>query len=406
MTESSRQGSRRPLRVVVAPDSFKGSCTAEAAAQAIGDGVRDALESAGRHGEITTRPYADGGEGSLDTIAAVWHLTIEQVPTTDAIGRPTTGRVGFSPDGRIALIEAAEANGLPAVSDVPLRPLEATSRGVGVLIEAALERGAREIILFAGGSASTDAGAGLLAALGARLLAADGTELPDGGGALGDLDDVDLTGLRLPAGARFRIACDVDNPLTGERGAARVFGPQKGAAEDAVTRLDAALTVFADTLERVSSVDVRDTPGSGAAGGIAAPLLALASARLEPGWRIVAEAIGLPEALAAADLVFTGEGRFDSQSLDGKAISAVRALTPEGVPVVVLAGEIALDPAAASASGITTAVAIARGPRDLDALSRSVTQDLRTAAASLTRLFLDGQASGSTERDDEDRHDS
>lgn len=399
MTESrSPTAAGRPLRVVVAPDSYKGSCTAAAAAEAISAGVRDALASAGRHGEITRLPYADGGEGSLDTIDAAWNLTIEHVPTTDAIGRPTTGRVGFSADGRLALIEAADANGLPAVSDVPLRPREASSRGVGVLIEAALQRGAREIIVFAGGSASTDAGAGLLVALGARLLAADGTELPDGGGALFDLEDIDLTGLRVPSGVRFRIACDVDNPLTGERGAAHAFGPQKGATEDAVLRLEAALTVFADTLARVSGVDVRDTPGSGAAGGLAVPLLALASARLEPGWRIVADAIGLPEALAVADLVFTGEGRFDAQSLDGKAISGVRALTPPGVPVVVLAGEVALDPAEASAAGITTAVAIARGPQDLATLRRSVTQDLRSAAASLTRLFLAGQATAASDQ--------
>lgn len=384
-----------PLRVVIAPDSFKGSCSAVTAAQAIASGARAALGPAAR---LTAIPFADGGEGTLDALTAAWAGTIRQVETQDALGRPRTARFGISADGRTAIVEAAEANGLPWVSDLPLRALDADSFGVGVVLRAALEAGATELLVCLGGSATSDGGVGMLRSLGARFLRADGAEIAPGARGLSDLASADLTGI-LPAarGARWRIAVDVTNPLTGPEGAGPVFGPQKGATPEEVIAIDAGLARLARVLERSSGdagspahLDARTTPGLGAAGGLALGPALLWGAELLPGAEMVAEAVGLDGAVRGADIVITGEGRLDAQSFDGKVVSRVLAASaqaPHRPRVVVIAGSVALSAAACREAGIAAAFSLARGAARLADLQAHAAELLADTAAQVCGLL-------------------
>ena len=364
--------------VVIAPDSFKGSCSSVEAARAIARGVRAAF---GTRAEVLELPMADGGEGTLDALVAAWGGEVARVPTSDALGRPREGRVGYgrTADGGLrAIIEAADANGLPAVSDLPLQPLDADSHGVGELILAALGAGPDELLLCIGGSATSDGGAGMLRALGARLLDAQGRDVAGGARGLLDVQQVDLRGID-PRAARvsWRIACDVDNPLTGPRGAAAVFGPQKGADAQQVAEIERGLGRFSELLAAAVGTDapqLRQQRGIGAAGGLALGLTTLFGAQLVPGARLVSGAIGLREALAAATLVFTGEGRLDAQSLDGKVVSRVLAEAAPGAAVIVLAGSIGLSPEETRAAGISAAFSIAQGPATLEEMSADATR--------------------------------
>lgn len=377
--------SAAPLRVLVAPDSFKGSLDARGAAAAMAAGLRDSL---GDRLTIDMVPLADGGEGTLDALLARDGATERHTATIDALGRPRSARWGRLLDGT-AVIEAAEANGLPLVHDVPLRPLDAGSEGVGMIVRDALDTGAQSILLTVGGSASTDGGAGLLRALGARLLDADGSELPPGGGGLGRIDRLDLTGLHPRAReVSWRIACDVDNPLTGPAGAAAVFGPQKGANPDDVVVLDAGLATWATALEAATGVPVDRMPGAGAAGGIPAALHAVVGAELVPGAKLVADALELDRALESADLLVTGEGALDGQSLRGKVVGALAARARRaGVPVVVIAGSIALTADELAEAGIAAALSIADGPATLDRLVTDAPALIRGAARRLGALL-------------------
>ncbi|WP_284251804.1 glycerate kinase [Litorihabitans aurantiacus] len=382
---------RRRVRVAIVPDSFKGSATALEVATAMARGVQRASTAAVSGDlEIRLSPFADGGEGTLDALLDAWGERPRTVATTDALGRPATARYGLSPS-RTGVIEAAEACGLPQVSDRPLEPLAASTRGVGTIAAALLEEGAREIVLCVGGSATTDGGTGLLTALGARFLDRAGGELPPGGGALADLDRIDLS--RLDPRARtvtWRVACDVTNPLCGERGAAAVFGPQKGATPADVARLDAGLARLAAVVAAEVGLDadaLAQRPGTGAAGGMPLLLTAVLGAELVPGSELVAQTLGLADVLAGADLVLTGEGRFDEQSLHGKVVDAVARHAPAGAAVVVIAGEVALDDEAVHAHGVTAALATARGPRTLPELSATVADDVEAAAAAVVRLM-------------------
>ncbi|MGW8567068.1 glycerate kinase [Isoptericola sp. NPDC055881] len=383
----------RPLSVVVAPDSFKGSATATQVAEALAAGARTAL---GEGARVRTVPFADGGEGTLDAILGAWGAEARTCPTSDALGRPTTARYGVSPDGRTLAVEAAEAYGLPKVADVPLRALDATSHGVGTVVLAALDDApaAQEVVLFVGGSASTDGGAGLLTALGARFLDASGQAVPEGGGGLRSLARVDLSGIDPRArGLRWRIACDVDNPLLGPRGAAAVFGPQKGATAADVVALEDGLARLADALAGSTGHDARDLPGAGASGGLPVGLSAALGAALVPGGELVADAVGLVGALEGADLVLTGEGRLDEQSLHGKVVDTVVRLVAGRAAVVVVAGGVELTPGQVADAGIAAAFSLAPGPRTLAELSRDAVVELERTAAHACRLFAAGRAS-------------
>lgn len=399
---------RSPI-VVVAPDSLKGSCTAPDAAPAIAAGVRQAL---GAQAEIRTVPLADGGEGTLDVLVGAWGGEVFDVPTTDALGRPRIGRVGLAPDRagtRLAVIEAADANGLPAVVDQPLRPLDADSAGVGTLVRAALDAGATELLLCIGGSATSDGGAGMLRALGVRLLDRGGFDILPGARGLADLHSLDLSGLDPRAQqVQWRVACDVDHPVMGAHGAAAVFGPQKGASAADIPIIDAGLSRLAHLLADVAECDPRkltDRPGLGAAGGLALGPVALCGAQLLPGSTLVMDAVGWSEALQGADLVITAEGRLDAQSLQGKVVSGVLAAAraqrvdleltsaehtdaerTNAVPVAVLAGSVALSFDECQRAGIAAALSIAGGPATLAELQRDAPRLLTEAAAHLTRL--------------------
>lgn len=378
--------SSAPPTIVVAPDAFKGSLSASEAAEGISAGLTEAI---GPDAVIRTRPMADGGEGTLDALLDAWAVEPRSLDVDDALGRPRRARWGLSGDSRIALIEAAEANGLPHVADVPARPLEADSTGVGQLTRAALDAGAEEIVLCVGGSASTDGGLGLLKALGLRAAGSTGDAIGRGGGALDQLRHLDLSRLHPRArDTRWRIAVDVDHPLTGPHGSAAVFGPQKGARTEDIARLDAGLARLAEVLLDITGVDVAALPGAGAAGGIPAILYALLGAELVPGAELVADAVGLDAALVDADLVVTGEGAFDAPSLRGKVVGVVaRRAAAVGVPALVLAGSIDVPTATARAAGIVSALSIAPGPRALPDLQAHARPLLHAAAAAAGGLL-------------------
>ncbi|WP_402466895.1 glycerate kinase [Isoptericola aurantiacus] len=374
--------------VVVVPDSFKGSLAAPDVAAAVREGVLAAAPEA----RVTCLAMADGGEGTLDALLTAWRTPVHRTVTVDAVGRPTTARWATSPDGRTGVVELAEASGLPAVSDVPLQPLHAHTRGTGEVAAAVLDAGVEEVLVCLGGSASTDGGAGILTGLGARLLDADGEPVPDGGEGLASVAALDLSGLHARAReVRWRLAVDVTNPLVGELGSATVFAPQKGAGPGEVAFLDEALARWAGVLERESGVRVRELPGAGAAGGVPAALAALVGAELEHGAALVAEALGLPAALADATLVLTGEGSFDSQSVRGKVadgVARLAAASPARPPVVVLAGQVLLPADQVRAAGIAAAFSIAPGPIGLDELLGRTAVRLADLAASVTNLVL------------------
>jgi glycerate kinase len=365
------------MRVMVAPDKFKGSLTAGEAAQAIGAGVRDADPGA----DVVELPVADGGEGTLDAALAAGYAR-RTATVTGPTGEPLETGFALSPDGSTALVELAAASGLDRLPAGNLVPLTATTRGTGELLRLALDAGARTLVLAVGGSATNDGGAGLLNGLGARPLDDGGADLPAGGAALVDIARLDLDGLDPRLGqARILLACDVDNPLLGPRGAAAVFGPQKGAGPDDVATLDRALGCWADAVAAATGADHRSTPGAGAAGGTGFAALAVLGATPVPGVDVVLDLIDFDGAVRGADLVITGEGSFDAQSLGGKApVGVARRAHAAGVPVVVLAGRLdGVETAALRRLGVVAA-------HDLSEVSADPARRMADAGALLRRL--------------------
>jgi glycerate 2-kinase len=341
------------MRVVVAPDKFEGSLSASQAAEAIEAGLRRARTDA----EVVRLPLGDGGAGTLEALVAAGFERVP-VPATGPTGEPVAAAIAV--DGPRAFVEMAEASGLKRLPGGRRAPLEAGTYGTGELLRAALDRGARELVLGIGGSATTDGGAGMATALGARLLDRDGNELPPGGAALLRLARVDVAGLdpRLRE-VRVTVASDVDNPLVGPEGAAHVFGPQKGAGPDHVLLLDSALRRYARVLADDLGLDLADTPGAGAAGGLGAGAIAFLGAEIRPGIELVLELIGFDRAVDRADLVITGEGKLDAQSLRGKApVGVARAAGAHGVPVVALAGAVEVADRELRAAGFEEAHAL------------------------------------------------
>jgi len=342
--------------IVIAPDKFKGSLSAAQAASAIAAGFRRAFP----HATYRLVPVADGGDGTLDALVAALHGRTIDMAAIGPDGRPVLAAYGLlGADSKIAVVEMARASGQALVRPGTNDPRTATSRGTGELIAAALDAGAKRVIVAIGGSATNDAGTGALAALGARFLDAAGDELPPGGAALSRLARIEtrLLDERL-ADVRLDIANDVRNPLCGPNGASAIYGPQKGASPADVRELDAALAHFADVARATTGADVRDVPGAGAAGGFGGGFLALARATLRPGAELVLEVLDFDRRLHNADLVVTGEGRLDRQTLSGKAPYAVaRAAHAKGIPVVAVAGAVDLPASELERMGIARAVA-------------------------------------------------
>lgn len=365
---------RRRPKIVVAPDKFKGSLTAVQAAQAIADGLRRSRADI----DVVQLPVADGGDG---TVAAA--LAAGYEPRTATVQGPTGEPVEatFAVRGEQAVLELAEASGLSRLPHGTRAPLTASTYGTGQLLLAALDAGCRSLILGVGGSASTDGGAGMAQALGARFLSAAGEEVGRGGAALLDLDRVDPTLLdpRL-ASTTVILACDVDNPLVGAQGAATVYGPQKGATSDDVELLDKALSHYAEVVHRDMGLHLSHRAGAGAAGGTGAGAIAFLGAVSSSGIELMLEVVGFARAVEGADLVITGEGSLDAQSLSGKTpVGVARAAASAGVPVIALVGRLEVGPDELRAVGITSARAILELEPD-DILAQ------RDAAVLLARL--------------------
>ena len=374
------------MKIVIAPQSFKGSLSAQEVAEAIDKGIARVLADA----DTVLVPLADGGEGTVETLVYSTQGQIRYTEVTGPLGERVTAKWGLLGDGISAVIEMAAASGIMLVSVERLNPLVATTYGTGELIRAALDADCRRLIIGIGGSATNDGGAGMAQALGARLLDEKGKELPRGGAALAQLSRVDVSRLdgRLSE-CEVITACDVTNPLCGEQGASRVYGPQKGATEELCQQLDEALRNYAGVIKRDLGVDVMDMPGAGAAGGLGAGLAAFLRARLISGIEMVSEAVGLEDRLKEAALVFTGEGRMDAQTLFGKTVAGVAAKAKTfQVPVVAIVGELAGEYQDVYQYGIDAALSIAPGPMSLREAMADAERLVADAAERAMRLML------------------
>ncbi|WP_185265881.1 glycerate kinase [Halopseudomonas xiamenensis] len=372
------------MKLVIAPDSFKESLSAEQVASAIAGGWRSVYPQA----DIHLCPMADGGEGTVDAVLAATGGERRELSVRGPLGQPVQAHWGWLENGQ-AVIEMAAASGLHWVEPAQRDACITTSYGTGELILAALDAGARRIILGIGGSATNDGGAGVLEALGARLLDGQGQPLAAGGAALASLQRIELDGLdpRL-AQVEVLVAADVDNPLCGPRGASHVFGPQKGASVAQVEQLDRALGHYADVVAAALGEDVRDVPGVGAAGGLGFAARAVLGARFRPGIELVAELSGLAQAVQGADLVITGEGRLDGQSLHGKTpVGVARIAQAAGVPVIALAGSLGEGYQRLYEAGIDAAFSLAPGPVTLEQAMRDAHVQLQSRAADIARLW-------------------
>ncbi len=374
--------------ILAAPDSFKGSLSAARAARALAEGVRRVLPAE----EVLEVPLADGGEGTVEALLASLGGKKVSARVQGPQGEPVDAFFGLLEDGETAVVEMAAASGLPLVPPEKRDILQASTFGTGELVRLALEEGARRIVVGLGGSATCDGGAGMAQALGFSLLDGKGRELPPGGGPLVRLARIDPSG-RHPALEKVRIvaACDVQNPLLGPRGAARVFAPQKGAGPEEVEILEKGLRRLAEALRDQLGRDVADLPGAGAAGGLGAGLAGFFGASLEPGFELVARAVGLEEKIRGARLVLTGEGRLDAQTSMGKApLGVIRLAGKMGVPVFAFAGEVAPGHEALFEEGLTSAFPLCPGPVSLEEARKMAGPWLSTAAERALRAWKAG----------------
>jgi glycerate kinase len=366
------------VKIVVAPNAFKGSLTASQAAAAIARGVREVLPDA----EIVEVPVADGGDGTVEALVAAKRGEYRLVEVQGPLGDPVPAQYGLIDSGRTGIVEMAAANGLTLIPPERRDPRKTSTYGFGQLLEAVRRDGVLEIIAGIGGSATNDAGAGMAQALGYHLLDATGQELERGGAALARLERIDSSGFdRRWLSVRVNVACDVTNPLTGPRGASAVYGPQKGADAQAVRELDAALARFATVVERDLGKRVADIPGAGAAGGTGAGLVAFLDASLVPGAPLVVEAAGFEEKLKGADFVITGEGQVDEQTAYGKAPGEVaKRAKAAGVPVYLIAGSKGQGWEALNQLGVSSVVTLREEGEDLQSAMHDADRLLSRAA--------------------------
>ncbi|MDC5856787.1 glycerate kinase [Vibrio europaeus] len=377
------------MKIVIAPDSYKESLTAMEVATAIENGFKKVMPDA----EFVKLPMADGGEGTVQSLVDATGGRIVTATVTGPLGQPVEGFYGLLGDGSTAVIEMAAASGLHLVEPAKRNPLLTTTYGTGELIKAALDAGVKHIIVGIGGSATNDGGIGMAQALGARLQDEQGVDLAYGGGALEKLASIDLSGLdsRL-ADVKLEVACDVDNPLCGPKGASHIFGPQKGATPEMVEQLDSNLAHYAEVIRQTNGKEVIDQAGAGAAGGLGAALLGLFDASLRPGISIVMDAVNLAEVVKDADVVITGEGRIDSQTIHGKTpIGVARTAKQYDLPVIGIAGSIAQDCHVVHEHGIDAVYSVVLGATDLPTALKeaafNVEMTSRNVAAALAMTF-------------------
>ncbi len=376
------------MKVVIAPQSFKGSISALDAAKAMEKGLLRVVPDA----ETVLAPVADGGDGTLETLVEATGGEVRSTTVTGPVGKTVTAEWGALGDGRTAVIEMARTSGLALLSRTERDPLRATTYGLGEVIREAFDAGFRSFIVGIGGSATNDGGAGMAQALGVRLLDEAGNDLPRGGEALANLQRIDMSGLDERAReARFSVACDVSNPLTGPEGASAVYGPQKGAAPDQVERLDAALKNFARIVERDAGTSIDAVPGSGAAGGLGGGMMAFLQGSLRPGIDIVLDHVGLDEQLGGADLVITGEGQLDFQTVYNKApIGVARRAKQRNIPVIAICGSLGQGFEDVHPEGIDAAASILCAPMTLDEASARAGDLIADAVAEAMRFMKAG----------------
>jgi glycerate kinase len=376
------------MKVVIAPQAFKGSISALDAAKAMAAGVKRVVPDA----ETVLVPVADGGDGTLQTLVETSGGRIHAVTVTGPLAEKVSAQWGAMGDGRTAVIEMARTSGLVLVPHTKRDPLKATTYGLGEAIKSALDAGFRRFIVGIGGSATNDGGAGMAQALGVRLLDGQRRDLPHGGAALAHLERIDMSGLDPRAKqAEFLVACDVSNPLTGPEGASAVYGPQKGATPEMVKQLDAALHHFAEVVKRDLGADIEHMRGAGAAGGLGGGLVAFLKATLRPGVDIVLDTVGLEKHLAGADLVITGEGRLDFQTVYSKAPIGVAARAKKrGIPVIAIAGSLGERFHLVHDHGIDAAAAITTAPMSLDEASAKAADLIATETEEALRFMKTG----------------
>ena len=378
------------MKIVVAPDSFKGSVSALEAASAMEQGLRRVFPEA----VIEKIPMADGGEGTVQSLvdATGGHLQTRRVlaPLENEID----AQFGILSDGETAVIEMASASGLTLVAPHEQNPLRTTTYGTGQLIHAALEAGCRHLIIGIGGSATNDGGAGMAEALGVRLLDANGKQIQRGGGNLGQLASIDATALH-PAIAETEtvVACDVNNPLTGPDGASHVYGPQKGATPEMIETLDGHLAHFDKILTRTFGKSFNDIPGAGAAGGLGAGLMAFLNAELRLGIDIMIDAVNLKERVKGAAIVFTGEGQLDFQTAFGKTpVGVAKVAKAHAIPVIAIAGGVAEGAEAVYDAGIDAMLGIVQEPMSLENAVTDASRLIADTAEQAARLVAIGSS--------------
>ncbi|NHB93034.1 glycerate kinase [Photorhabdus cinerea] len=377
------------MKIVIAPDSFKESLSASQVAEAIEQGFREIYPQA----EYIKLPMADGGEGTVESMVAAMNGQVIHLSVTGPLNQPVDSFFGILGDEKTAIIEMAATSGLHLVPIEQRNPLITTTYGTGELILAALDKGVRKIILGIGGSATNDGGAGMMQALGAHLLDISGKELKAGGAALSQLAEIDLSGLdsRL-SHTEIIVACDVTNPLCGELGASAIFGPQKGATPEMVKELDAALRHYGEKIEFLTETRVIDVPGAGAAGGMGASLLGWLNAKLQPGIDIVISTLKLEEALQGANLVITGEGRIDSQTIYGKTpIGVARIAKKYAIATIALVGSMSKDYSIVHDHGLDAVFSIIPGVCSLSDALACGHENLRVTARNVAAVWKMGQ---------------
>ena len=376
------------MKVVIAPQAFKGSISALDVARAMSEGVRRVVPDA----EAVLVPVADGGDGTLETLVEGSGGEIRTAKVTGPLGEGLVAQWGAMGGGNTAVIEMARTSGLALVPIEKRNPLITTTYGLGEAIGHALDAGFRRFIIGIGGSATNDAGAGMAQALGVRLLDGEGRDLPYGGAALARLDRIDASGLDDRARqSAFMVACDVSNPLTGPEGASAIYGPQKGATPETVAQLDAALRRFAEVVKRDSDADIDGVPGAGAAGGLGGGLIAFINGELKAGVDIVLETVGLDQQLDGADLVITGEGCLDHQTVYNKApIGVAERARARDIPVIAISGSLGEGYGEVHSRGIDAVAAITSEPMTLDEASRRSAELVASATEEALRFMKVG----------------
>lgn len=374
------------MKIIISPDSFKGSVSAIDVAK----NIEEAILSVDASAQTVIMPVADGGEGTIEAIASCVPAEIHEVTVCGPMGEEAVAVFATINDGKTAIIEMAQASGLPMVPASERNPLVATTYGTGELMKAALDAGCKKMIIGIGGSATNDGGAGALAALGASFKDADGEELMLGGAALAALAEVDLTNFdNRIYDTEIVVACDVTNPLTGKTGASYIYGPQKGATPEMVEVLDAALGNFAKVSKTLLGEDFSVCPGAGAAGGLGFALLAFCKAQFAAGIDIVLDVCGFEKELEDTDLVITGEGRIDGQSVCGKVLYGIGMRAKEkGVPVIAIGGGVKEDSEALLDCGISAMFSIANGPMTLDYAMENGPALIRQVAKNIMRVYV------------------